>query len=247
MAIQDEFILNLRRAQETKKAAKAAADAYNKKVENRAQEYKAGKEVKDEDKKNAKKAEIGAQKIASNPEAEAYFNETMPQIGEATKDFINNLRDMMKPENLGRVMAGQPYIPKDQRTELENFARTKAQELKDSFDSVLPKVADAIGRGLRGEDITGEVQMNQSQPAQTQQEQQTQQPQEPQYSAEDFVSYTYKPGDTFGRVLMKVGLSDGRNLWGPNGDVAYYTKQLNDQGIYGNIPIGTTINLRRRK
>lgn len=63
----------------------------------------------------------------------------------------------------------------------------------------------------------------------------------------DVTEYIYAPGDTFGRVLMKIGLSDGRNLWGPNGDVAYYTKQLNDQGIYGNIPIGTKIRLRKRQ
>lgn len=69
----------------------------------------------------------------------------------------------------------------------------------------------------------------------------------PDVKAEEVYEYTYKPGDTFGQVLMKIGLSDGRNLWGPNGDVEYYRKQLNDQGIYGNIPIGKTIRLRRRK
>lgn len=63
----------------------------------------------------------------------------------------------------------------------------------------------------------------------------------------DVVDYTYAPGDTFGQVLIKMGLSDGRNLWGPNGDVEYYRKQLHDQGLYGNIPIGRTIRLRRRK
>lgn len=63
----------------------------------------------------------------------------------------------------------------------------------------------------------------------------------------EFIEYTYTPGDTFGRVLMKTGLSDGRNLWGPNGDVEYYTQQLRDQGINGNIPVGTKIRLRRRK
>lgn len=61
------------------------------------------------------------------------------------------------------------------------------------------------------------------------------------------IEYTYAPGDTFGRVLIKTGLSDGRNLWGPEGDVAYYTKQLNDQGISGNIPIGSTIRLKKRR
>ena len=45
---------------------------------------------------------------------------------------------------------------------------------------------------------------------------------------------------------MRLGISDGRNLWGPNGDVAYYTKQLNDQGIYGNIPVGKTIRLVKK-
>lgn len=64
--------------------------------------------------------------------------------------------------------------------------------------------------------------------------------------AEQVYEYTYQPGDTFGSVLMKLGISDGRNLWGPNGDVAYYTKQLNDQGIYGNIPIGKTIRLVKK-
>lgn len=63
----------------------------------------------------------------------------------------------------------------------------------------------------------------------------------------DIVEYTYKPGDMFGQVLMKTGLSDGRNLWGPNGDVEYYRKQLHDQGLYGNIPVGKKIKLRRRK
>lgn len=69
----------------------------------------------------------------------------------------------------------------------------------------------------------------------------------PDTKAEEVYEYTYEPGDTFGQVLMKIGLSDGRNLWGPNGDVEYYRKQLRDQGLYGNIPIGRTIRLRRRK
>lgn len=58
--------------------------------------------------------------------------------------------------------------------------------------------------------------------------------------------YTYKPGDTFGQVIKDLGLESGNGLWGENGDVAYYTKQLNDQGITGNIPIGTTIKLKHR-
>ena len=71
---------------------------------------------------------------------------------------------------------------------------------------------------------------------------------------EDVVTYTYKPGDTFGQVLRNLGLESSKGLWGNDGDVAYYTKQLLDQGLWanngnrpGNIPVGTTIKLVRRK
>lgn len=69
-------------------------------------------------------------------------------------------------------------------------------------------------------------------------------------NAEDVVEYTYKPGDTFGQVIKNLGLQTDNGLWGPNGDVAYYTQQLAEQGAMnsrGNIPIGTTIRLVRRK
>lgn len=61
------------------------------------------------------------------------------------------------------------------------------------------------------------------------------------------VSYTYKAGDTFGQVICDLGLKTSHGLWGPDGDVAYYSEQLHKQGIYGNIPIGTTIYLTPRK
>lgn len=61
------------------------------------------------------------------------------------------------------------------------------------------------------------------------------------------VSYTYKKGDTFGQVILNLGLNTSHGLWGADGDVAYYTEQLHEQGIYGNIPIGTTIYLTPRK
>lgn len=67
---------------------------------------------------------------------------------------------------------------------------------------------------------------------------------------DDVIVYTYKPGDTFGQVVKDLGLGTANGLWGNNGDVAYYTQQLIDQGAlnnYGNIPIGTTIRLKRRK
>lgn len=61
------------------------------------------------------------------------------------------------------------------------------------------------------------------------------------------VSYTYKKGDTFGQVILDLGLNTSHGLWGSDGDVSYYTEQLHQQGIYGNIPIGTTIYLTPRK
>ena len=63
---------------------------------------------------------------------------------------------------------------------------------------------------------------------------------------ENIVEYTYKPGDTFGQVILDLGLNTDKGLWGADGDVAYYTQQLYDQGIRGNVPVGATIRLRRR-
>ena len=65
----------------------------------------------------------------------------------------------------------------------------------------------------------------------------------------DTITYTYKSGDTFGQVITDLGLTTDAGLWGQDGDVAYYTQQLVDQGALdrnGNIPIGTTIKLRKR-
>lgn len=67
----------------------------------------------------------------------------------------------------------------------------------------------------------------------------------------EVVEYTYKPGDTFGQVILDLGLNTDKGLWGADGDVAYYNEQLKNQGIWpngqqGNIPVGTTIKLQRR-
>lgn len=66
--------------------------------------------------------------------------------------------------------------------------------------------------------------------------------------------YIYKSGDYFSKFLVEQGYSDGSNLWGPNGDVNFYNKQLFDKGIlnyyngkyWNNIPIGTEIVLEAR-
>lgn len=73
---------------------------------------------------------------------------------------------------------------------------------------------------------------------------------EPVEDETDVITYTYKPGDTFGQVLLNLGLSDGSHLWGQGGDVEYYTQQLVDQNMLdsrGNVKLGVPFKLRRRK
>lgn len=60
------------------------------------------------------------------------------------------------------------------------------------------------------------------------------------------IYYTYQQGDTFGQVIVDLGLKTSHGLWGPNGDVVYYTNQLRTQGITGNIPVGKQIKLTPR-
>lgn len=61
------------------------------------------------------------------------------------------------------------------------------------------------------------------------------------------VTYKYKKGDNFGKVILDLGLNTSHGLWGADGDVEYYTSQLHAQGIFGNIPVGKTIKLTPRE
>lgn len=71
------------------------------------------------------------------------------------------------------------------------------------------------------------------------------------YSAyDDSYSIPYLEGDTLGDVINELGIGTQNGLWGANGDVAYYTNQLMEQGALdknGNIKPGTVIKLTRRK
>lgn len=69
----------------------------------------------------------------------------------------------------------------------------------------------------------------------------------PEENPDDFVEYTYKPGDTFGQVILDLGINTKKGLWGKGGDVEFYTKQLREQGIPGMVPIGRKIRLKKRK
>lgn len=55
---------------------------------------------------------------------------------------------------------------------------------------------------------------------------------------------------SFGQKIVDLGLATDNGLWGSNGDVAFYTQQLYEQGALdknGNLKIGVPIKLRRRK
>ena len=62
------------------------------------------------------------------------------------------------------------------------------------------------------------------------------------------ITYTYVKGDYFSKVLVELGLDEGR-LWGEQGTVAYYTKQLIEQNmldVTGNVKIGVPFTLISR-
>lgn len=62
------------------------------------------------------------------------------------------------------------------------------------------------------------------------------------------VTYSYVPGDYFSGVLVKLDVDEG-NLWGENGTVKYYTKQLIEQNMLdknGNVLLYTPFTLEVR-
>lgn len=62
------------------------------------------------------------------------------------------------------------------------------------------------------------------------------------------IEYTYVLGDYFSKVLVDLGLDEGK-LWGYDGTVQYYTAQLIEQNMlddYGNVKIGTPFTLTIR-
>ena len=62
------------------------------------------------------------------------------------------------------------------------------------------------------------------------------------------IKYSYVPGDYFSGVLVKLGL-DENNLWGEDGTVRYYTRQLVEQNVLdnnGNVLLYTPFTLTRR-
>lgn len=62
------------------------------------------------------------------------------------------------------------------------------------------------------------------------------------------ITYSYAPGDCFSKVLVKLNLDEG-HLWGEDGTVKYYTKQLIEQNVLdrnGNVLLYTPFTLTKR-
>lgn len=75
-------------------------------------------------------------------------------------------------------------------------------------------------------------------------------PKKEEENPDDFVTFYYVPGDTFGQKILDLGIATDNGLWGDNGDVNYYTKQLIDGGYLdarGNVKLGVPIKLKKRK
>lgn len=71
---------------------------------------------------------------------------------------------------------------------------------------------------------------------------------EPEPMPEGEVTYTYVKGDYFSKVLVELGLDEGK-LWGEDGTVKYYTQQLVEQNVLdwrGNVLIGVPFVLTRK-
>lgn len=77
-------------------------------------------------------------------------------------------------------------------------------------------------------------------------------------TTDEEVTFTLTANDPkyrgFGQKLVDLGLATDNGLWGENGDVKFYEKQLADQDAinivgdhYGNLKTGIPIKLRKRK
>lgn len=179
-------------------------------------------------------------------------------------DFIKNLKNIMgvvggvasTAAKFNPVTAGiSTAIDTATRSREEN-ANNAGRGVQAGLVATSPWTSAAMGAGNLAMNALGNVVNQNNQSTQGQSEQnnnviENPTPEEPTAETteddQDVIEYTYKRGDTFGQVIKDLGLKTDKGLWGSDGDVAYYTKQLREQGIPGMVPIGTTIRLKRRK
>lgn len=170
------------------------------------------------------------QKYGSNSD-ESFFNTR------EGKSFLNTL-------------SGE-YFDYDQGKALEYLKglneRTRKQKEAD-YDSTMSLITDYknYGDNTAKSDTTTEVKTDNGTTTDTVNENTT----TDSGSEDDFIEFSYKPGDTFGQKIIDLGIGTDKGLWGDDGDVAYYTQQLID-GDYldanGNVKLGVPIRLKKRK
>lgn len=69
-------------------------------------------------------------------------------------------------------------------------------------------------------------------------------------NTDEWVEITLEPGKSFGQAILDNGLATDHGLWGSDGDVAYYEKQLRDSGAIdnaNNVGAGQSFRIKKRK
>ena len=156
---------------------------------------------------------------------------------------------MEKAQNYNKAI--EDSIPGKNALEKARYIADNKTDLQNTFIESLRYIVDGMNGVVRDEDKEEiKEETKEETPAENPEVKPTAEASKP--IEENVVEYVYKPGDTFGQVIKNLGLNTDAGLWGANGDVAYYTQQLIDQGIWPdnvahNIPIGTKIRLKRRK
>lgn len=159
--------------------------------------------------------------------------------------FVKNLRDAFKGVTNAMDKKTGEFRAKAEEKLTEGLAQDFMRNMKDQTDKSISNFVNSLRKAklFRGsssaeDDSTSEDNGNANQTDSTEE------------TSDDIVEFSYVPGDTFGQKIIDLGLATDNGLWGDNGDVAYYTQQLRDQGALderGNVKLGQTFRLRRRK
>lgn len=168
------------------------------------------------------------------------------QFSKAFRDSMGSLKDGIDKRI---ATLEKEAVERETRQNVKNLADSFADAFRNAFGGSEKKRLSHNGYDSAAEDpnvefdengdihAKGEAANDAAAPVETEDE-------------DDFVTFSYQPGDTFGQKIIDLGLATGNGLWGDNGDVNFYTKQLIDGGYLdanGNVKLGVPIRLKRRK
>lgn len=159
--------------------------------------------------------------------------------------FVKNLRDAFKGVTNAMDKKTGEFRAKAEEKLTEGLAQDFMRNMKDQTDKSISNFVNSLrkaklfsGSSSAEDDSTSEDNGNANQTDSTEE------------TSDDIVEFSYVPGDTFGQKIIDLGLATDNGLWGDNGDVAYYTQQLRNQGALderGNVKLGQTFRLKRRQ